>query len=251
MDVGPATVSSGCAIKEGPGYENKIGFGGGVTFVPKNVTIDGLLIHDQNGDAGRIASDCHFGGLFLVTVDGLVIRNSVFSQNVVYNIQVQNFSGPAPTNVTLENNWFGCSVDWLYNGTKCAGQADLQFNAASNFSNWNIRHNSFVSGIGQYVPGASYSNVTVAGNTGGRPSNCYAGMTFKNNAWVDGTCGSADKSIPSLPFVSTSVGGEDLHLTAGSGAIDAGSAASAPSGDIDGQSRPMGAAPDAGADERS
>ena len=54
MDVGPATVSSGCAIKQGPGFENKIGWGGGITYVPRNVTLDGLLIHNQNGDAGRI-----------------------------------------------------------------------------------------------------------------------------------------------------------------------------------------------------
>jgi hypothetical protein len=38
-------------------------------------------------------------------------------------------------------------------------------------------------------------------------------------------------------------------LSAGSAAIDAGDPSSYPSVDIDGQRRPLGAAPDAGADE--
>jgi chitodextrinase len=219
MDVGPATISSGCAIKEGPGFENKIGFGGGVTYVPRNVTLDGLLIHNQNGDAGRIASDCHFGGLFLVTVDGLTIRNSVFSQNVVYNIQVQNFVGPAPTNVTLENNWFGCSVQWQYvSETTCAGQADVQFSAASRFSNWLIRYNSFAGGLAQYLPGASYQNIRVLGNAGSRPSSCYPGMTFAYNAWAGSGCAASDRNVRRLPFVSTTAGNEDFRLSPGVGA---------------------------------
>ncbi len=221
MDVGPATVTSGCVIKQGNGFENKIGWGGGVTYVPRQVTLDGLMIHNQNGDAGRIASDCHFGGLFLVTVDGLTIRNSVFSQNVVYNIQVQNFgNSPAPTNVTLENNWFGCSVEWLYRSeTTCAGQADVQFNAASRFRNWLIRYNSFAGGLGQYVPGASYENIRVLGNAGARPSNCYSGWTFSYNAWAGGSCSNTDRNTRSPLFRSTRPGAEDFRLLPGSRAM--------------------------------
>ena len=255
MDVGPATVSSGCAIKQGPGFENKIGWGGGITYVPRNVTLDGLLIHNQNGDSGRIASDCHFGGLFIVTVDGLTIRNSVFSQNVVYNIQVQNFGGaPAPRNVTIENNWFGCSVEWLYvSETTCANQADIQFNAASRFSNWLIRYNSFVGGLGQYVPGASYDNVRVLGNAGSRPSNCYPGWTFAYNAWVNGSCSATDRSLAALPFANATPGQEDL-LLAGASAVDLVTSTTADSvvaTDIRGKPRPLGAGRDAGATEVS
>jgi hypothetical protein len=254
MDVGPATVTSGCAIKQGPGFENKIGFGGGVTYVPRKVTLDGLLIHNQNGDSGRIASDCHFGGLFLVTVDGLTIRNSVFSQNVVYNIQVQNFSGPAPSNVTLENNWFGCSVEWLYvSETTCARQADLQFNAASRFSNWLIRYNSFAGGLSQYVPGASYENVRVLGNAGARPSTCYPGMTFAYNAWAGHGCAATDRNVRRLPFVSSTPGSEDFRLAPRSRA----SALVPPDSrdlklavDMTGRARPLRFPRDAGAVER-
>jgi hypothetical protein len=253
MDVGPATITGGCAIRQGRGMENKIGFGGGVTYVPRNVTIDGVLIHDQNGDSGRIDSDCHFGGLFVVTVDGLTIRNSVFSQNVVYNIQIQNFSGPPPTNVTIENNVFGCPVEWLYTSdTTCDNQPDVQFNASSPFSNYLIRYNSFGGGLGQMVGGASYSNVRVLGNAGSGPMSCYSGWTFGYNAWDRSGCASTDVNLGSLPFLNAKAGSENFTLQSSSKAVDLVTATGsdyAVGSDLVGTSRPLGAARDAGAIE--
>lgn len=127
MDVGPATVSgANCGIREGRGMENKIGWGGSVTFVPKDIVLDGLHVHDQNGDKGRELGDCHYGGLFLVTVDGLTIKNSTFERNVIYSIQVQNFEGPPAKRVLLDHNSFSCAVAWLYQGAGCE-QRPLQF----------------------------------------------------------------------------------------------------------------------------
>ena len=255
IDVGPATVTgSTCMIRQGRGMENKIGFGGNAAFVPRNVTLDGLVIHDQNGDAGREDGDCHFGGLFIVTVDGLTIRNSIFSQNVVYNIQIQNFEGPAPKNVTMENNWFGCPVDWLYIApTTCDNQPDVQFNASSNFSNFLFRYNSFGGGLGQMVPGASYSNVRVIGNAGSSPSKCFAGWTFGYNAWDRPSgCSATDVNLGSLPFVNPTPGQENFTLQSSSKAVDLVTASSgeyAVGSDINGTARPLGAARDAGAVE--
>ena len=111
MDIGPATVGANCQIEQGTGFENKIGYAGGIRVAPTNVTLDRLIVHNQNRDRAGAASDCHFGGLFLVTARGLTIEKSVFSQNAVYNIQVQNFGGaPPPTQVTIQDNWFGCPV---------------------------------------------------------------------------------------------------------------------------------------------
>lgn len=128
MDVGPSTVTTGCAVREGAGIENKIGWAGGITYVPREITIDGLRIHNQNGDSGRIQSDCHWGGLFLVTVDGLTIRNTVFERNVVYHVQIQNFGGaPAAKRVVFDRDSFSCPVNWLYQGAGCDGQRAIQF----------------------------------------------------------------------------------------------------------------------------
>jgi hypothetical protein len=133
MGVGPATVfwngNVEVCCREGSGMENKIGFGGGATFVPKDVTLDGLYIQRQNGDSTRLqpGADVHFGGLFVVTVEGLTITRSVFDRNVVYMSQIQNFSGPQAKRVVIDGNSFGCPVDWLYAGDVCDGQAAIQF----------------------------------------------------------------------------------------------------------------------------
>ena len=224
MDIGPATVGAGCRIVEGPGFENKIGFSGGYSIVPSDITLDRLLIHNQNRNADGLASDCHFGGLFVVTVDGLTIKNSVFSQNAVYNIQVQNFVGPPAQNVRLENNWFGCPVEWLYETAKggetaCNGQVDIQFSAAALFRNWVIRYNSLAAGIGQYVAGATYENVRVVANATGGFSGCYPGIAFAYNASEGRTCSPTDRRLRGPAFVSAKPGLEDFRLRPGTGAM--------------------------------
>jgi hypothetical protein len=255
MDVGPATVSSGCQILQGPGIQNKIGSAGGILSpVPTNVTLDRMIIHNQTRDAAGAVSDCHFGGFFLNTVNGLTIQNSVFSQNAVYNIQVQNFGGvPPATRVTIQDNWFGCPVDWLYEpagDTTCDNQADIQFNAASSFSNWLIRHNSFGGGIWAGFDGSSFDDFRVLGNAGSAPSSCYQGMTFAYNAWERARCSSTDRRLGALPFVSSSPGSEDFHLSsrAGAGAlVQPDSTDAGPSTDMLGQLRPLRFPSDAGA----
>jgi hypothetical protein len=79
---------------------------------------------------------------------------------------------------------------------------------------------------------------------------CISAVTYRNNVWTNGSgakCGSSDKSVASAGYVNGAA--HDLHLTASSAAVDAGSTTVFPGTDIDGQGRPMGAAPDAGADE--
>jgi hypothetical protein len=70
------------------------------------------------------------------------------------------------------------------------------------------------------------------------------------NVWSDASCSATDLKTPNLGFVEATPGAFDLHLRATSAAVDRGDPSSYPAGDIDGESRPLGAAPDAGADER-
>lgn len=130
MDVGPQTLGTNCGAIQGAGLENKIGYGGGVVYVPRNITLDGLRIHNQNVNSAGRASDCHFGGLFLVTADGLTIKNTVFERNVVYHVQIQNFGGAPPAkNVVFDHNSFSCPVEWLDEKGEnvCDGQRAIQF----------------------------------------------------------------------------------------------------------------------------
>lgn len=181
LDVGPGTVTTGCAEKEGPGIENKIGSAGGVVYNPTNVTLDGLRIHDQNGDSGRIASDCHFGGLFLAGVNGLTVKNTVFQGNVVYHVQIQSINGAPVQNVTFDHDSFGCAADWLYNGAGCDGQASIQFD-------------------GTY-PGVTISNTAYAGGLYG----CYAGVCDYSNDTFTGNVGYA-AAIPAPPLIGGGTG---------------------------------------------
>ena len=75
---------------------------------------------------------------------------------------------------------------------------------------------------------------------------CDSRYTWSHNVWDGAKCGTTDKNAPD-GFVNAATG--DLHLTAGSAAIDAGDPASYPAVDAEGRARPRGAAPDAGAYE--
>jgi hypothetical protein len=257
MDIGPSTldfVNGDCR-----GLENRLGLNGASSHEARNVVLEGLLIHNQNRTLAAAENDCHFGALLLISGSGITLRNSVFSQNVVYNIQIQNFVGSPASNVTIENNWFGCPVGQLFepNGeTTCNEQRDLQFSASSRFANWLIRYNSFAGGIGQYNPGETYSNVRIIGNVGIGPTYnmCQPGVTFAYNAWVGGQeCTKQDVFVHANPFRSMSPGSEDLSLRPGtkaSGLVTGKGADYTLPTDILGQMRPLHTPPDAGASQR-
>jgi hypothetical protein len=247
--------------------ENKVGPDGNIRNQwPHHIALDGLYIHDQNSH--NLAA-CHFGGLFLISGHHLTIRNSVFSQNVVYQILIQDFSNPSCCgmkfgqfhDVTIENNWFGPPVEGLApNGrgdTINDRQPELQFDARFGpWVNWLIRFNSFHNGL-NFAAGRSapvFKNVRVVGNVGGLPE-CFSGapgVRWASNAWKGGTCGSSDVRLGSLPYARVQIGAENYHLTGGP-ALDRVRGRGpdfALARDIDGQRRPRVRARDAGADER-
>ena len=233
-----------------------------------DVVFDSIYFHDVD----RTSGGCHEGGLFLVNGSNLEIRNSVWSQTWVYAIQIQNFNaGGLPSDVTIENNWFGCDVEatgTVGNRTTCSGQDAIQFDSdGTAFTNYLIRFNSFggsSGSLGCYTPTCTFTNVRVIGNTGELPTNdgsdvdmCgVAGITYDDNGWNSGTCGVGDTDIEVLSsiFTSITVGAENLHLlNATNGAnnlVTTGTGDYAIATDIDGQARPIGANRDAGADER-
>jgi hypothetical protein len=76
---------------------------------------------------------------------------------------------------------------------------------------------------------------------------CAPQGVYSHNVFRGGKCGPTDVNVPAMRFVDEN--GFDLHLAPNSEAIDNGDPASHPSHDIDGQARPKGPAPDAGAHE--
>ncbi|HEV3477932.1 MAG TPA: hypothetical protein VG144_00630, partial [Gaiellaceae bacterium] len=101
--------------------------------------------------------------------------------------------------------------------------------------------------------GGGYSNVRIVGNivdAGG----CHSAVSYAYNLMQGGTCAASDRSFSgSYPYVNP-VGGTagDYHVTGGP-AVDLVTPSDGDydlADDIDRQSRPLGAARDAGSDER-
>jgi hypothetical protein len=247
-------------------YENGIGPDGTIKNQwPRNIVLDGVTIHDQNSlDLARL----HSGGLFIISGRGITIRNSKFLRNVVYQIQIQDFTnksccgmsfGPV-RDVVIENNWFGQPVTGLNDpGGDTAGdrQPELQLDPRGGrcWSNWLIRFNSFhrMPALG-FDAQPCFDNVRVIGNVGQHPGlQCFAGakgLTWAYNAWVGGQCGPSDVALTTLPYVSDTVGHEDYHLTGGpaQGLVTATAPDFSLTRDIEGRPRPAGAR-DAGANQ--
>lgn len=250
VEVGPALLDRSCAR-----VENRIGANGAaIPKTPVNVLWERVVVHDQNRTLDAANNDCHYGGLQLFNGTGITIRDSVFSQNVVYNIAVGPISGPTATRVTLENNTFGCPVENSYtpNGTTtCDDQGDVQFSGFP-FSNWLIRFNSFGAGL-QIVDGTpTFADFRVVGNIGDR-SACLPGATYNYNAWLTASCSSSDVRMRQLPFVSTAVGSEDFMLKPGTppiGLVGGEGKEYDLAVDAYGRQRPVHANPDAGAVQR-
>lgn len=201
--------------------------------VPRNILIDGVYFHDMTLSPG---SDSHVECLQVAEVDGLVIRNSKFNNCAHHYIFISAWWDGMVRNVTLENNWGG-SVPAGYYGFRIAPYD-------GHCQNIVVRNNSVT------VPFLvdDCRSVKMIGNVGPQQQwTCRKGVMYTHNVWQGARCGPTDLNAPSgfrdpARF--------DLHLKAGAPAIGRGDPASFPVRDIDGDRRPRGARPDAGADER-
>lgn len=208
-----------------------------------NITIDGLFVHDLTRNSDPSAhDDCVQTG----DVTNLTIRNSRFFNCGTQGIFLNPYNGGATRNIVLEDNWFG-PAQLGYN-TVYVGEAQ----------NVTIRNNSFTGSM--YVDPATSSGVTMVNNILDLDSytcgtTAKAVDTFDYNM-SESSCSGATHHVvkPGLQsqFVNahpSSASAFDLHLNAGAAAIDRGSPSSYAPTDIDGQPRPIGGAPDIGADE--
>jgi hypothetical protein len=208
-----------------------------------NITIDGLFEHDltRNRDSSS-HDDCLQAG----DVTNLTIRNSRFFNCGTQGIFLNPYNGGVTKNVTLENNWFG--------------KAQLGYNIVyvGEAQGVSMRNNSFTGSM--YVDPDASSGVTMVDNILDLDaytcqSTAAASDVFDFNMSTNGCSGAKHHTVNAKlmsQFVNAAPGdatGFDLHLKAGAAAIDKGSPTDSAATDIDGQRRPIGGAPDAGADE--
>jgi hypothetical protein len=200
-----------------------------------HVLIDGVLFHDITRACN---TSSHIECLFVQGASYVTIRNSKFRDCDVMDMFFHSINGATPPdNVVIENNWFDDPGGYSIMFRSDTGQV---------LTNYTLRYNSFLSSFFAEGPG-TWTNFDVVGNISPmNPWACVTGITYSHNVFSNTTCGPSD--LQAAPgFVNP--GGFDLHLAPGSAAIDTGDPAQYPHKDIDGRSRPMGSAPDAGAHE--
>jgi hypothetical protein len=223
------------------------------TFVklkrPHHILIDGARFQNF----ARCSSSDHSECLQFEPADYVTIRNSVFTRcDTITLAFFTSLAGDsksragfaAPDHIVLENNFIDHSYDAsggpTYNGLQIA-----------ECTNCVIRNNSWLQN--SHLPcnrpcGEVSRNNVVVGNVGVQAECGNGGIRFSHNVFQGIACGPTDKNVSELGFVNPRK--LNLHLRAGSPAIDAGDPKSFPRRDIDRQRRPVGRAPDAGADER-
>lgn len=219
-EIGPGDSTDGLQIKRAEGEPN-----------PTDILIDGVYVHDFTRiEDPTDHTDCvQVGAAVNLTISGSRFHNCA-TQGVFFRA----FGGGRIANVVIENNWFGTVLEGFY-------PLILQ-----DIDGALVRYNSSTGTI-SLREGEGLSNVRMIANVGPyRSHQCADGVVYERNVWSATACSESDVTAPS-GFVDAE--GLDLRLTSGAAAIDGGDPADFPATDILGRSRPMGAAPDAGAHE--
>ena len=209
-----------------------------------HVTLDGVYIHDisdhDNSCAGFPNTGVHDDCVQILAGHYTTIRNSTFYNCPTSNVIARPYLDSLD-HLTIEGNMLnperraGASLSIGSTGDTCASVV-IQYNTAIGASSiFNCSTSMIVRG--NIFPAA-------------RGGLCSYQQTpqYSYNAWQTGpACGASDR-VCTLAFVSPA--SLDFHLaTTDTCAKDHGDPANYPATDFDGQQRPLGAGPDAGADE--
>jgi hypothetical protein len=200
-----------------------------------DILIDGVYFHDAIVSPG---SGAHVECLQVWHTDAITIRNSKF-WNCEHHSVFLSGEGDPVSGVTFENNWAG-GVRSGYYSLRVAASG-----SGEGCSNILYRNNSSTTAIS--VTCLTATNVRLVGNLAPlTQGQCDSRYTWSYNVWNGAKCSSTDFD-GSLGFVDPANG--NLHISPSAPAINRADPSNYPSSDIDGQARPQGGAPDAGADE--
>jgi hypothetical protein len=214
------------------------------------VTIDGAYFHD----IGVSNEDKHSECLMVWPGKRIVIRNSRFERCKDFDILFKNY-GPAGyiSDVLLENNFFDVPIarqDMPYSVPVTGDRSGYSVKLSTGGSRLEkiiVRNNSFLGGLLIDDVGGVVVNARIVANVGPKDQfSCWQYVEFSYNVWTKAACGATDISAQSGFRDPAAV---DLRLRRDAAAIDHGDPKNFPAADIEGEQRPKGSAPDAGADE--
>jgi chitodextrinase len=225
-------------------YDSNVTSASGSSMPPTNILIDGVWFHDWiDVDPGQAN---HIECLQVGSGVNVTIRNSRFERCGTHDIFIRswgtlNGSYHPLRNWVIENNFFGETSDGFY---------AIQFvdDMAPDATSFVVRNNSTLQAFHDAIERGTISFVAniVDSMTSWECGQSSAGR-WSYNVYESGVkCGSTDFVGP-VNYENRAA--LDLHVLAGSAAIGHGSPTGSAAVDIDGQSRPLGGGPDAGADE--
>ena len=203
---------------------------------PTGIVIDGVHFHD----IVKVAPEAHTECLQFTAGVDVTIRNSRFERCTHTMIFIKADQGPL-RNFLIENNWFDRTIDGYYSLRLAAKEGRV-------CQDFLVRNNSALQAM---YSDCEAKNVRFVANLQPEKS-AYSCSTSFGAVWDWNIYGSGEPCGPhdlvaSLGFRDPAA--FDLHLRRDAAAVDR-SPAVAPRTDIDGQARPLGSRPDAGADER-
>jgi hypothetical protein len=199
-----------------------------------DILFDGVRIHDFK----KHSDDAHVDCIGIDDVNGLVIRNSRIWNCEHFAIIFGNDSSSdkAARNVLLENNFFDCCYSGYYaiGFGGIDGKVEIRFNSSDEGFGW-LNDTSLVPN-GLITLDSNVINSNSA-------ANCSRATWLFNVVSTGTPCGGrrGATGFRSPPG--------DLHLSATAAARRAGNPKAFPARDIDGNPRPKGRRPDAGADQ--
>jgi hypothetical protein len=223
-------------------YDSQITEYSGSRVAPRDILIDGVHFHDWiDVDPGQAN---HIECLQVGAGVNVTIRNSRFEECGTHDIFIRSWGGinggvHELKGWLIENNFFGKTLNGYY---AIQFVNDLGYSTAD----FVVRNNSFLQAI--YIEPGTKTNVTVDSNILSEQAsyNC-GGDVYRYNVIESGSkCGSTDR-VAAVQYVNRAA--LDLHLRPGSAGIGHGNPSGYPGTDIDGEARPRGGTPDAGADE--
>jgi chitodextrinase len=225
--AGPASDSSNLIAPASPSSRR----------APAAITLDGVRIegYARSGPAGTI------GCLDVRAASGLTIRNSRLFDCQDFGLRLSaSPKAGTPRDVLVENNLFSC----CRSGSRALLLDDATTPAWEKVT---VRNNS-LSGSIEIRPAGSAAHVGMYSNVALSLSGCgLSGVAVDYNVWAAGyPCGPFDTVAPSGFADPASY---DFDLLPDAAAIDHGSPDASALRDIDGQTRPLGEAADAGAKE--
>jgi chitodextrinase len=253
-DHGVRGVGNGFVLKNSEirNLVNSKGFEGG----SDDMVIENNYFHDITVNDSQVHNECMYvdGG------DRAVFRGNRFIGCPTMALFFTNWNGGAPySNVLVENNVFAHTLDDTgdWHGS-CSFKIGSGANNQNTVVGWIVRYNTFeVAPCVDHTPaGGDTGAAQWYGNLGGI-SVCVTEFVYRYN--VGQTCGGTgdfavglavnDAAHPNqVPFYANAPGG-DFHLIGGAAAINRADPGNFPAVDKDGNRRPVGAAPDAGAYE--